>query len=252
MKQSIKLSAAFTALLLLSCQQSKSSSNPNQETNSSIQLNRADSSFDSRMSELVVRQHYKPDITPPGQLKYHMVYDLKKRLYLPEFYNLTFDLRKYNQSSHNDITVLHVYNDSIQHVLPFINVFHKNDQSVVNGTKALGEEINSLIESLKLKQQYEVSSLLDVIMSMYSNKRLESEIDIKVYEMRGQKFLKEGSFPGNCKSDIENNLSLISKMHIEPNAVIYGGDMPNFIFTINNLLEINVEHLDYDGCDYKR
>lgn len=250
MKKIIQLSVAITSLILLSCQQGKGNNQSSPEINSSMQVSKIDVGFDSCMSDLITLYHYKPDVTPPGKLKYNMVYDLKKRLYLPQFHNLTFDLRKYNQSSHSNITVLHIYNDSIELIVPFIYIFNPDDKSTVNGTKVLGEQLSNLVKLLKLNQQYEVASLLDVIMNMYDTKRVESRTDIKVYEMQCRKFIEEGSYAGNCKSDIENNLRLAGKLYGEPNTMIYGRDMPTFIFKINNLFEVSAEYLNYD-CAYR-
>lgn len=196
---------------------------PSKVVNGNI-LNSIDIKYDSLFGLFIERNHYPRQIVPPENLKYHKGYPLERRVFSPKVYGLTFDLRLSNQVSHSYIPVLHIYNDSVQSLIPVYTILSQEDDSDSAAQRVFIKAFNDLTMQLRLNKKEDVISLLNSMMSLFNMERISSSYEFKIYKYICEDFIANGSYQSSCKDDILLNLPIIEKGYQDEGVLVYGSN----------------------------
>lgn len=137
--------------------------------------------FDSSMHFFVKKYSSGAIINFNDTSSYSTQFRLRKRIYLPGFQDLTFEIRSLSRTSADDASIIFIYNDSVSFLLPFFEPeYYKALFSTGRDTLGLkqyegfGEKFGELVNVLKLEQAHEVIQLSDIVMELLHAKKMMS------------------------------------------------------------------------------
>lgn len=212
--------------------------------------------FELKMAEILDKYNYEPSFRTHHSIPLSQIYSLVERRYFPAFHNFTFDFRKLSQGSNDIAPVVHIYNDSMQCILPFTDLQYYFYRSM-EGNEGKYEEhmnfeptLNDALIALRLKEPWDIEMFLDYLMDYFNASKIAEPIDVEIYKIKSNYFRKHGSFKKSCEGDLKkNNRFVINNFKIK-NLFLYSDGVVIYCFKLIDNGTIETQILNYSCANF--
>lgn len=250
----------IVVLLIMLCLGCKPSQNDTQVRNPGLNTKPSkrtpDGEFELKMAEILDKYNYESSFRVHNSNSLSQIYSLVERRYFPEFRNFTFDFRKLSQASNDIALVVHIYNDSIQCILPLTDLQYYFYRSM-EGNEGKYEEhmnfeptLNDALMALRLKEPWEVEMFLDHLMSYFNASKIVEPIDVEIYKIKNNYFFKHGRFKNSCEVDLKNNNRFVVKNYKIKNSFLYSDGVVIYFFKLIDNGKIKTQILNYSCANF--